>query len=225
MGKGFFVTGTDTEIGKTTISTGLLAALNRAGYTTAAMKPIASGCSQAHGRLLNDDALQLMRTCSLQLNYEDINPYAFAPPIAPHIAAAQVGVSIDIRFIKNLADSLRANSDYCIVEGVGGWQVPLTETETVEDLAIALELPVILVVGLRLGCISHALLTANAIKHSGLRFVGWIANHCDQYVDNGDEVIESLKQRIEAPCIGTVGFMDEIDAELIGGKLDTARFT
>ena len=223
MGKGFFITGTDTEIGKTTISMGLIAALQHAGFNISAMKPIASGCFERNGELRNEDALKLIGACNNALDYKQVNPYAFKPAIAPHIAAAQAGVAIDIQVIKNLADELHAESDYCIIEGVGGWQVPLNETETVEDLAIALKLPVILVVGLRLGCINHALLTANAITQAGLHFAGWIANHCDQYVDNAEEIIESLKQRIEAPCIGVVEFMSEVDLALLSSKLNTTN--
>ncbi|MBN4078686.1 dethiobiotin synthase [Gammaproteobacteria bacterium AH-315-C21] len=219
MPKGFFITGTDTEIGKTTISLGLIAALQNANHTVSTMKPIASGCEMINGELRNDDALKLIKACHQNLHYKDVNPYAFEPPIAPHIAAEQAGININIPTICKLADTHKANSDYCIIEGVGGWQVPLNETETVEDLALALNLPVILVVGLRLGCINHALLTTKAIQDSGLILAGWVANHCHMNSENADEMIETLKQRINTPCLATVNYMEQIEKTLDIAKL------
>jgi len=220
VSKGYFITGTDTEIGKTTIAVGLIYALQNAGHTVSVMKPIASGCETLDGELRNDDALKLMAACSQDLAYADVNPYAFTPPIAPHIAAEQVGVKIDIATIIELANKHKTNSDYTIIEGVGGWQVPLNEKETVEDLAKALGLPVILVVGLRLGCINHALLTAKAIQDSGLVLTGWIANHCHKNMDNSSEVIQTLTQHIDAPHIGTVDYLNEINPETIQQSLN-----
>ncbi|MBL1293294.1 MAG: dethiobiotin synthase [Thiotrichales bacterium] len=220
MSKGYFITGTDTEIGKTTIAIGLIYALQNAGHSVSVMKPIASGCETLDGELRNDDALKLMAACSQDLAYADVNPYAFTPPIAPHIAAEQVGVKIDIATIIQLANKHKTNSDYTIIEGVGGWQVPLNKKETVEDLAKALALPVILVVGLRLGCINHALLTAKAILDSGLVLAGWVANHCHKNMDNSTEVIQTLTQRVKAPHIGTVDYGANIES-----KLDTNRLT
>ncbi len=220
MSKGYFITGTDTEIGKTTIAVGLIYALQNAGHTVSVMKPIASGCETLDGELRNDDALKLIAACNQDLDYADVNPYAFIPPIAPHIAAEQVGVKIDIATIIELANKHKTNSDYTIIEGAGGWQVPLNEKETVEDLAKALGLPVILVVGLRLGCINHALLTAKAIQDSGLVLAGWVANHCHKNMDNSTEVIQTLTQHIDAPHIGTVDYGANIES-----KLNTNRLT
>ena len=220
MGKGFFITGTDTEIGKTTISLGLITALKNAGHRVSAMKPIASGSTVINGALRNDDALQLIDACNTQLDYDKINPYCFATPIAPHIAAQQSNTEINIETICKLAEEHKTQSDYCIVESVGGWQVPLSDRETVEDLAIALQLPIILVVGIRLGCINHALLTVQAIQDSGLPLAGWVANHCEPDTNNSDEIIESLRQRIDKPCIGVVEFLNGVHIELIGDKLD-----
>ena len=220
MSKGFFITGTDTEIGKTTISLGLIAALQNANHKVSAMKPVASGCEIINGELKNDDALKLIKACHQNLHYKDVNPYAFKPSIAPHIAAEHAGIHIDIPTICKLADTHKANSDYCIIEGVGGWQVPLNETETVEDLALALNLPVILVVGLRLGCINHALLTAKAIQDSGLILAGWVANHCHMNSDNADEVIESINQRINSPCLGITDHLNKAEPEIFGEMLD-----
>ncbi|MBL4851517.1 MAG: dethiobiotin synthase [Gammaproteobacteria bacterium] len=214
MSKGFFVTGTDTGIGKTTISLGLIAALQNVGYKVCAMKPIASGCEIINGELRNDDALQLIKACKQDLNYKQINPYAFKPAIAPHIAAEQAGIEIDITIICKLANKHKANNDYTIIEGAGGWQVPLNKTETVENLAIALNLPVILVVGLRLGCINHALLTRKAIQDSGLVLAGWVANHYNKNIHNAKEIINAINQHIKSPHIATIGYMENVAPNL-----------
>ncbi len=220
MSKGFFITGTDTGIGKTTISLGLIAALQNAGHKVSAMKPVASGCETVNGELRNNDALRLIVACNQDLDYKDANPYAFKPPIAPHIAAEQAGVEINIATICKLAEKHKSNSDYCIIEGVGGWQVPLNKTDTVEDLAIALNLPVILIVGLRLGCINHALLTANAIQNSGLVLSGWVANQYIRENENTHAITSSLKQRINAPSIATIAYREKVE-----NKLDIIKLT
>ena len=186
------------------------------------MKPIASGSTLVNGALRSDDALKLIDASNTQLDYDKINPYCFEPPIAPHIAAQQTNTEISIEAICKLAEEHKAQSNYCIVEGVGGWQVPLNDRETVEDLAKALQLPVILVVGIRLGCINHTLLTTKAIQDSGSPLAGWIANHCEPDMNNAHEVIESLEQRIDAPCIGVVEFMGEVNMELVSNRLDIA---
>src|SRR5690606_3513788 len=177
MSRAYFVTGTDTEIGKTSIAAGLLHAARRCGLSTAAAKPVASGCRRTAAGLRNDDALALLGECSLELGYEAVNPLAFEPAIAPHLAAREAGVPLQAA---GLARSVRAvlarGADFSLVEGAGGWRVPLSGGETLADLAVALQLPVILVVGVRLGCISHALLTAEAIARDGLPLAGWVAN-------------------------------------------------
>ncbi|MBN4069233.1 dethiobiotin synthase [Beggiatoa alba] len=223
MSKGFFVTGTDTGVGKTTISLGLIAALQNSDYKVSAMKPIASGCATVNGELRNNDALRLIAACNQDLDYKDANPYAFKPPIAPHIAAEQAGVEINIATICKLAKKHKAKNDYTIIEGVGGWQVPLNKNETLQDLAKALNLPVILVVGLRLGCLNHALLTANAIHSSGLVLAGWVANHCRKNISNVDAIIDTLEQHIDSPNIGRVNYMREINAKIVANKLDVSK--
>ena len=220
MSKGFFITGTDTEIGKTTISLGLINVLQHAGHKVSAMKPVASGCVLQNGALRNDDALKLIAACNQELIYDQVNPYAFEPPIAPHIAAEQVGVIINISTICDLANTLQSESDYCIIEGAGGWLVPLNENNTIEDLALALELPVILVVGLRLGCINHATLTAKAIQNSGLVLAGWVANHCEQAVAEAQAIIETLEKCINAPRIGTVSYSKKMCIATIADQLN-----
>lgn len=198
-----FVTGTDTDVGKTRISVALIELLQRQGKRVAAMKPIASGCELTIDGLRNDDALQLSQQADVELPYELINPYAFAPAIAPHIAAEQVETAIELMVIKQHFDLIQQQSDAVVVEGAGGWLVPLNQTETIADLAISLDLPVILVVNIRLGCINHALLTVKAIESTGLKLQGWVANNLGHHPQS-IEIVETLTQRIWAPCLGYV---------------------
>ncbi|MBE9532690.1 MAG: dethiobiotin synthase [Proteobacteria bacterium] len=203
-----FVTGTDTEVGKTRISVALIELLQEQGKRVACMKPIASGCEQTAQGLRNGDALALMQQVDVQLDYETINPYAFEPAIAPHIAAQKAGVKIDLNHIKQLFQQIKSQADSVIVEGAGGWLVPLNEQQTMADLAVELGLPVVLVVDIRLGCINHALLTVAAIKQSGLVLKAWVAN---QRADNeqATEIINTLQQAISAPCIGIVPVLEQ----------------
>ena len=177
--KGYFITATDTDAGKTFITAGLLKQLSGQGHKTLGFKPVASGCQFTAQGLQNDDALQLMQAANVALDYQDINPYAFEPAIAPHIAAQQAGVTINLATIANVIAQQKHKADYVLVEGVGGWLVPLNAQETVADLAGLLNFPVILVVNMRLGCINHALLTAQAIARKDLTLAGWIANNAE----------------------------------------------
>ncbi len=207
--RGLFVTGTDTGIGKTRISVGLLQALRRQGRRVAGMKPVASGCAMVEGRLRNADAVALQAACSHQWPYEVINPYAFAPPIAPHIAAAAAGTTIEAAPISTAYHRLAAANEWLVVEGVGGWRVPLAADLQTRDLVRALGLPVLLVVGLRLGCINHALLTAQAIQADGLCCVGWIANRIEPYYETLEATLTTLTQAIAAPLLATVPYAPE----------------
>lgn len=205
MAKAFFVTGTDTEIGKTTIAAGLLHAARLAGLSTAAAKPVASGCEQTAAGLRNDDALALLEQCSLALDYAEVNPFAFAPAIAPHLAAREAAVELSVaRLRPTVQQVLARGADFTLVEGAGGWRVPLAGHETLADLAVALELPVILVVGVRLGCINHAVLTAEAIARDGLHLAGWVANIVDPQTSRLEENLATLAERLSAPCLGRV---------------------
>lgn len=217
---GFFVTGTDTEIGKTWCSLGLIARLQQEGYTVSAMKPVASGCDRTAEGLRNDDALKLQAQASTQLPYDRVNPYAFEPAIAPHIAAAEAGVAIEPQSIVERCAELSSKSDYCVVEGVGGWQVPLGDNTSVAGLAAALGLPVILVVGLRLGCINHALLSAESIRASGCRLAGWIANNVTPEMERQEGNIQAIGQRIDAPLLGVVPYMQGLSAATVATHLD-----
>jgi len=203
-----FVTGTDTEVGKTAVSVALMSLLKQQGLSVAGMKPIASGCESTADGFRNDDALILNRQASVELDYDLVNPYAFEPAIAPHIAADKVSIAIQANVIQRQFYQIQQQVDSVIVEGAGGWLVPIDTTLTMADVAIRLGLPVVLVVGIRLGCINHALLTVQAIVQSGLPFYGWVAN---QMTDNAESeaIIESLKTRISAPCLGVVPVLAE----------------
>jgi len=205
---GFFVTGTDTGVGKTAVALGLMHHLQVQGDRVAGMKPVASGCEPAPSGLRNADALQLLRQSSVAMEYALINPYAFAPAIAPHIAAQQAGVRIELDTILSAYAQIAGQVDRVVVEGVGGWQVPLNERDTLADLARKLELPVILVVGMRLGCLNHALLSAAAISHAGLQLAGWVANRLPPEPDCVEENINTLESRLSAPLLGIVPVLD-----------------
>lgn len=221
MSAAFFVTGTDTDVGKTTIAAGLLRAARLAGLSTAAVKPVASGCEAGADGLRNSDALALLAECSLPLSYAEVNPFAFAPAIAPHLAAREAGVQLKVAV---LADAVQAvlvqQADFTLVEGAGGWRVPLGEQATLADLPVALDLPVILVVGVRLGCINHALLTAEAIARDGLRLAGWVANVLDPQTSRLDDNLRTLTERLAAPCLGRVPRLEQAGAAAVARHLD-----
>ncbi len=203
-----FVTGTDTDVGKTVISAALINLLRQKSQQVVGMKPVASGCILTPEGLRNDDALTLIAQSNVTAPYDWVNPYAFEPAIAPHIAAKQVNMTINLDVIHESFIQLDSLSDNIIVEGAGGWFVPLNEQDTVADLAIQLRLPVILVVGVRLGCINHALLSVDAIARSGLPLAGWVANQVAACTE-AEAIIESLKTRIAAPCLGVIPTLDE----------------
>ena len=223
MSAAFFIAGTDTEIGKTTIACGLLHAARRAGLTTAAAKPVASGCERTSRGLRNGDALALLEECSLELAYEEVNPFAFAPAIAPHLAAQETGVTLDVAaLLPPVRKVLARQADFTLVEGAGGWRVPLAGRQNLSDLAVALGLPVILVVGVRLGCINHAVLTAEAIARDGLTLAGWVANVVDPHTSRLDDNLATLTERLPAPCLGRVPRLDRASAEQVATCLDLA---
>lgn len=201
--KHVFVTGTDTEVGKTRITTGLMAVLQQQGLKAAGMKPVASGCDWVAGQWQNEDALAMIAQSNVSLPYSVVNPYAFEPAIAPHIAASRVNNEVSISEIKQQFEQIKSEADAVVVEGAGGWLVPLNQTETMADLAVALDLPVVLVVAIKLGCINHALLSIESIQQRGLRIAGWVANHLDAQRESA-EIIDTLKQHIAAPCLGVV---------------------
>ncbi len=200
----FFVTGTDTGVGKTCIAAGLLQAANRQGLTTAALKPVAAGCERTPEGLRNEDAVLLQSLVNPPLDYEQINPVALEPAIAPHIAALEARRPLSADRLTGYCRGVLGEADFTVVEGAGGWRVPLNPAETLADLARQLNLPVILVVGVRLGCLNHALLTAEAIARDGLPLAGWVANVLDPDMPRLRENIDALGQRLRAPFLGWV---------------------
>ena len=206
MARGFFITGTDTEIGKTTVSVALMRALKQHGYKVAGMKPVSAGCEHTASGLRNDDAQKLRRESSIDLPYELINPFAYEPPIAPHIAAAQSGRPIDSATITNAYEKIASQADVVIVEGVGGWAVPIDHRQTMADVAKALNLPIIVVAGIRLGCLNHTLLTYESIKAKGCQIAGWIANHLSENNPVADQNIHYLKQALPITYLGTLPY-------------------
>jgi dethiobiotin synthetase len=211
MSKAVFVTGTDTEVGKTLVSCGLIGALQAHYSVVNGYKPIAAGASfQQHG-LVNDDALALMQASSVDLNYQQVNPVVFQAAIAPHIAAHYARQTIDIGLMSQGLAELRATSNCVLVEGAGGWHVPLTEQQTLSQWVAEQGLPVILVVGVKLGCLNHALLSVEAIAASGAKLIGWVANNLAEESEVSAQNVSYLKQAIAAPCIGEIPYLTNIN--------------
>lgn len=219
MNRGFFITGTDTDVGKTWVCAALLNAFNHYGNTIA-MKPIACGCHYHKDSLHNDDALLLMQYASVKLAYEQVNPYAFPEPIAPHLAAKHSGQQIDINIVTDIFNKIADKTDTIIVEGVGGWHIPLNEKSTTIDLVQAIRLPVILVAGIRLGCLNHTLLTYESIKRHKVPLAGWIANQIDPDCEYSKENISTLADSIDAPLIGIIPNLGEFNVQTITDCLD-----
>jgi dethiobiotin synthetase len=217
--RGFFVTGTDTDVGKTLISCALLHALRNAGKTVLGMKPVAAGCERQAQGLLCSDVEALRKASSLEVPIEWVNPYAFLPAIAPHVAADEEGVVIDLERIRKAYFALAEHADVVVVEGVGGFKVPLNAQQDSADLAQLLGLPVILVVGMRLGCLNHALLTSDAIRAKGLRLAGWVANRIDSQMAGFNSNLDALQQRLGAPLLGVVDYDSAPDPNKVAMRL------
>ena len=207
----YFITGTDTDAGKTAVSAGLLAAANQAGLSTAAVKPVAAGCEGEAPLLRNADACLLRDTMSLDLPYDVVNPVALKPAIAPHVAAAEIGWPIRLQELVDGCQRVMAEqADLTLIEGAGGWRVPLGPDNYLSELPQALDIPVILVVGMRLGCLNHALLTVESIVSDGLQLAGWVANRIDPDMPRFEDNLLFLKEKIKHPCLGVVPWLDSI---------------
>jgi dethiobiotin synthetase len=209
--QGLYVTGTDTGIGKTRVSTALLHALRARGLRAVGMKPVASGCEASAAGWRNEDALALQAASDPVPAYEDLNPYALPLPLAPELAARDAGVQIDLARILAAHARLQVQADTLVVEGVGGWDAPLSATLRQVDVVRALDLPVVLVVGLRLGCLNHAILSARAIAADGCRLLGWIGNAIDPGMERREDQRPMLQARIPAPCLGWLPHAPEAD--------------
>ena len=205
----FFITGTDTNIGKTAITCSLIAKCIEEGFRAGGMKPVAAGCHIENGYMISDDVKKIIEVSNVDLNIKEINPYSFELPIAPHISFKSN--EIDIHLIKKYLRSFENKMDYLFIEGVGGYAVPLTETFTTADLVENLDIPVILVVGMKLGCINHALLTIQSILNKKQKLCGWVANRIDGDMQAYEENFSFLKEKIKAPCLGEVPYFKDFD--------------
>lgn len=220
MKKSYFITGTDTGVGKTLLASAIVHLLTQKGIKAVGMKPVAAGCvKDKTGTLLSEDVAMLMSAGKVFAPLELRNPYAFEPPIAPHIAASQAGVVIRPEVITQAYEKLERMADSVIVEGVGGFRVPLSTGFDTADLAKTLDLRVIMVVGMRLGCLNHALLTAEAIRARGLSLRGWIANRIDDQMPAFEENLQALETLIDAPCLGKLPYLPQPDFRKAAGYL------
>lgn len=221
---GFFVTGTDTGVGKTEVSCALIHNLQRAGYTAVGMKPVAAGARRSGGKLRNADVEALDRVSHTRASRAQRNPYLLAPPIAPHIAAREAGIDLDIRVMADACRSLARRADVVVVEGAGGLLVPLGARGDMRELARSLALPIVVVVGMRLGCISHALLTIEALESRGLAIAGWVANRIDPKMRRYSENVATLVERIRAPLLAGMPCVEGRGARrrVMSGLLDVS---
>lgn len=215
----FFITGTDTDCGKTLLTLGLMQAFQQSGLQVNAMKPVAAGVTQYKGLQLNQDAVMLQQQSSVEPEYQLLNPYLFEPAIAPHIAAAEDNVVIDMESIRQAFQSLRSQAEVTLVEGAGGWLVPLNEQFDVGDIPQQLELPVILIVGLKLGCINHARLSLQSVRAKGCQVAGWVGTQLDPDMSHARENIATLKRYLDTPCLGVVPFLKDAVAGEVAGYL------
>lgn len=203
---GFFIIGTDTGVGKTVATCQLLRAFNVAGKTAVGMKPVAAGCKEYDGCLWNEDVAAHAAASSLKVPVERACPYLFACATSPHLAAQRAGSVIDLNHLLGCAADLQALADVVLIEGAGGWHTPLNDTADMSDLAFALEVPVILVVGIRLGCLNHAILTADAIDQKGLMLAGWIANQIDPTFSDYQDNLVWLQKQLCAPLLSQIAY-------------------
>lgn len=207
MMKALFIAGTDTEVGKTVVSKAILSAVGAQGKTTIGYKPVAAGCEKTEQGLRNSDALHLQQAANLDVEYDLVNPYALSLPASPHIAAIADNVEVDYQVLSNVLEQHKQNSDFVLVEGAGGWRVPVSKQDCLSTWVKQEKLPVVLVVGIKLGCLSHAMLTAEAIKADGLELVGWVANRVNPGVEHYAEIIEMLEGSMGAPKLGEIPYV------------------
>jgi dethiobiotin synthetase len=202
--RGIFVTGTDTGVGKTVIACALVRALRDAGARVAVMKPVASGAFETTAGLRNSDAVALMEAAGRPHPYQEVNPYCFEPPISPHIAAKEAGIEVDTSRIRQKYDRLATGADWVVVEGAGGWFAPINEHQTMADLAWALSVPALLVVGLKLGCLNHALLTRIGVESHGVPLAGWVVNGIDRDMMRVEANLATLERLLGEPPLAVI---------------------
>lgn len=208
--KGIFVTGTDTGIGKTFVSCAIIQAMKKNAKTVEVMKPVASGCVMRDGQWQNEDALALMQASYSSADYALVNPYAMPLATAPQIAARDANITIDLAVIVDAYEMLQSQADFVLVEGVGGWLAPLSNTLDQSDMVAAMQIPVVLVVGMRLGCINHARLTEQAIQAGGFNLMGWIANYCEADFDTQGEYLQALSASMQSQCLANMPYNGQL---------------
>ncbi|EHS7462913.1 dethiobiotin synthase [Vibrio cholerae] len=216
MRNAIFIAGTDTDVGKTVASKAILQALATHNIATIGYKPVAAGSDKTEFGYRNSDALHLMKAATVDVPYEDVNPYALVLPTSPHIAAKHENVTIDYALLSNKLSKHKQNAELVVVEGAGGWRVPTSDSDCLSTWVKQERLPVILVVGIKLGCLSHAILTAEAIRADGLELVGWIANRINPGTEHYAEIIEHLEGRLGAPKLGEIPYMPKAKRQELG---------
>ncbi|SMF52942.1 dethiobiotin synthetase [Alteromonadaceae bacterium Bs31] len=221
MSNNYFITGTDTDAGKTLIAASLLCKANQSGLQTLGLKPLAAGAEITEAGFCNEDAVLLQKYSSILLDYEQVNPVLLQQPMAPHIAAAQEGKRLKVDTLEGyIRGALTARPQFCVIEGAGGWRVPLNPAQTMADLVKALGLPVILVVGMKLGCLNHALLTAEAIQRDGLSIAAWVATQVEPNMFVVEENLNALKHLLPFPHLGFVPWLTSPTPESVAAYLD-----
>lgn len=212
----FFIAGTDTEVGKTVVSKAILQALAAKGLSTIGYKPVAAGCKETELGLRNSDALHLQEAATLDIAYEDVNPYALERPTSPHIAAKFDDVQIELPLLSDKLATHKHVADIVLVEGAGGWRVPISDSDCLSTWVQQEKLPVVLVVGIKLGCLSHAMLSVEAIQNDGLEIIGWAANRINPGTENYAEIIRMLEDKIPAPKLGEIPYVPSVKRKNIG---------
>ncbi|CAE6905086.1 8-diaminopelargonic acid (DAPA) to form an ureido ring [Vibrio sp. B1FLJ16] len=216
----FFIAGTDTDVGKTVASKAILQALAAKGLSTIGYKPVAAGSEKTEQGLRNDDALHLQKVATVEAAYDDINPYALELPTSPHIAAKHEHVTIEYNVLSEKLAQHKARADVVLVEGAGGWRVPVSDTDSLSTWVKQEQLPVVLVVGIKLGCLSHALLTAETIRADGLNLIGWVASRVNPGTEHYAEIIEMLEERLDTPKIGEIPYVPSAKRQELGKYID-----
>jgi len=209
MTPGGFITGTDTGVGKTVVAAALVRALVAQGKRVAVMKPVASGSQRTPLGLRNEDALALMAASNVAAPYDQVNPYCFEPAISPHIAAEEAKIEVDVGLIKSRFEALASSADFVVVEGAGGWYAPISKSKSMADLPKSLNIPALLVVGVRLGCLNHALLTKQAIEASGVELAGWVANSIDPKIERAAQNLASLERMLGSEPLAVFPFVPD----------------
>ncbi|MGF1732793.1 dethiobiotin synthase [Photobacterium kasasachensis] len=220
MTNAFFVAGTDTEVGKTVASRAILHAAGSANIKMAGYKPVASGSAPTDEGMRNSDALYIQDASVVELAYDEVNPYAFEAAVSPHLAAEQEDRVINFDILSQGLEHLKSKSEVVLVEGAGGWRVPVSRTDFLSSWVKQEKLPVVLVVGVKLGCLSHAILTAEAIKNDGLELVGWVANRINPGTENYSEIIRMLEENLPGKKLGEIPYMPGIKKRDLSQYID-----